>query len=109
MGADSVGSAAYTSYWVLHPSLCCSCLCFNAKFPLVNSINVSQTDILPFSLCMHLYQFYGVFGGLVIAVMLIYIGNTQAGLLPGFPAMHKLFALLFLFFLFSHAKLLFTI
>lgn len=35
---------------------------------------------------------------------LAYIGNTQAGLLPGFPAVHKLFTLLFLFFLFFHMK-----
>lgn len=44
-----------------------------------------------------------LFGAPVIAVMLTYIGNTQAGLLPGFPAVHirgKLFTLLFLFFLF---------
>lgn len=109
MGADSIGSAAYTSYWVLHPHLCCSCLYFNANFTLVHSINVNQTDILPFSLCMYLSQFYVLFGGPVIAVLLTNIGNTQAALLPGFPAVHRLFTLLFLFFLFLHAKLLFSI
>lgn len=102
MGADSIGSAAYTSYRVPHPSLCCSCLYFNASITLVHSINVKQTDILPFSLCLCLN--YLLFGVPVIAVMLTYIGNTQAGLLPGLPAVHirgKLFTILFLLFLFN--------
>lgn len=105
MGADSVGSAAYTSYWVLHPSLCCSV--FYISMP--NSVwfiwsHVKQTDILPFSPCMYLNQFCVLFGvpaiAVMLTVMLTYIGNTQAGL----PAMHKLFTLLFLFFLFFTCK-----